>query len=120
MQFEVQKGVTGHQAIHSRNQKAVNPICELEPVDQYLYEVTPEGVHGLIDNVWEWTASFYAADSYTREENSVWDGKEELTNDDVLVLRGGSFKSNATTSTIRLPAKHYVSGDDFGVRCVSD
>jgi formylglycine-generating enzyme required for sulfatase activity len=56
------------------------------PVGVYPGGATPEGVHDLAGNVWEWTSSQYRPYPYRAD-----DGREDLESEDRRVLRGGSW-----------------------------
>ncbi len=56
------------------------------PVDAYPAGATPEGVHDLAGNVWEWCRDWFG--SYREEEQRDPTGPSQVTS---RVLRGGSF-----------------------------
>ena len=56
------------------------------PVGVYPGGATPEGVHDLSGQVWEWTASLYRPYPYRPR-----DGREDLEADGRRVVRGGSW-----------------------------
>jgi formylglycine-generating enzyme required for sulfatase activity len=56
------------------------------PVGVYPDGITPEGVHDLSGNVWEWTRSLYCPYPYLAD-----DGREALGAEGYRVVRGGSW-----------------------------
>ncbi len=117
------RGVAGREWPSGSSQPEVEQCesnCELMPVDEYVLEQTQDGILGLFGNVWEWTSSYYENDSYEHRDKSKWDGKELLSSDQVLVLRGGSARSSLPRITYRLGAESTKPREYTGVRCASD
>ena len=70
------------------------------PVGIYPLGTTPEGVHDLAGNVWEWTRSLWGTDwnkPGLKYPYDASDGREDLEAAESVarVLRGGEFGSNA-------------------------
>jgi formylglycine-generating enzyme required for sulfatase activity len=61
-------------------------VLRSNPVGVYPAGATPEGVHDLSGNVWEWTASLYQPYPYRAE-----DGRNEPEAEGPRVVRGGSW-----------------------------
>ncbi|HTL05729.1 MAG TPA: bifunctional serine/threonine-protein kinase/formylglycine-generating enzyme family protein, partial [Gemmatimonadales bacterium] len=84
------------------------------PVASYPQGVTPEGVHDLVGNVWEWT----------RSPMGPYPGGAPISNvSQYFVIRGGAFNTpDSTASPIvrgyQPPAAPRNSLDKTGFRCV--
>jgi formylglycine-generating enzyme required for sulfatase activity len=77
------------------------------PVDAHVRDVSPYGVTGMGGNVSEWTDSLML--------------HPELIDQQVPVLRGGSFSTKSCEVTVRRPARSPEHGDmATGFRTVSD
>jgi len=85
------------------------------PVGAYPEGATPDGIHDLAGNVWEWCRDWFGP--YTADEQRDPSGPEHGS---VRVLRGGSF--NLAPRFIRGACRSYphsqVRYDDVGVRVV--
>jgi len=64
-------------------------VLRPNPVGVYPDGATPEGVHDLSGNVWEWTASLYQSYPYAADE-----GRNDPEAEGMRVVRGGSWGSN--------------------------
>jgi len=85
------------------------------PVGVYPDGATPEGVHDLAGNVWEWTASLYRPYPYRPD-----DGREDPAAEGRRVLRGGSWLNLQRDSRCASRLRHFPDGflDDCGFRVV--
>lgn len=77
---------------------------------------TPEGIHDLIGNVWEWTSS--------RPRGSPTPSLGGSVADTMRTIRGGAFNSSAALATVwrSVPYSTRAARDDLaatGFRCVS-
>ena len=71
------------------------------PVGIYPYGMTPDGIHDMAGNVYEWTATRYAGYPHTVSEN--------LENPDTTglrVRRGGGWAANRTM--VRCAFRYWV------------
>jgi len=93
-------------------------LGDTSPVGCFARGATPEGVHDLTGNVWEWTRSHYKAYPYVAN-----DGREDLKAPDNVsrVLRGGSFIRGAGDArcAFRLRNYPYYWDDHYGFRVVA-
>ncbi|MCB9138040.1 MAG: SUMF1/EgtB/PvdO family nonheme iron enzyme [Caldilineaceae bacterium] len=62
------------------------------PAGVYPQGVTPDGLHDLAGNVYEWTVSLYRDYPYDPA-----DGREATDQDGIRILRGGSWYTDRTT-----------------------
>jgi serine/threonine-protein kinase len=67
-----------------------NNVGDTSPVGSYPKGATPEGVHDLAGNVWEWTRSKWEQYPYPTDEAGR-KNREALSGNDSRVLRGGAF-----------------------------
>ena len=77
-----------------------NNIGHPTPVGVYPQGATPEGIHDLAGNVWEWTRSLWGTELGTadfRYPYDTGDGRENLEAAENVrrVLRGGGFSDDA-------------------------
>lgn len=86
------------------------------PVTAFPEGKTPLGVLGLSGNVWEWTADWYAPDTYAKIADLNPGGPERGLR---KVARGGSFRSWGPTLSSIYRGKHTPDtiADDLGFRC---
>jgi serine/threonine-protein kinase len=71
-----------------------NAVSDTTPVGAYPKGATPDGVHDLAGNVWEWTRSKWENYPYPRDEKGR-DKREERSGDNRRTLRGCSFRYSA-------------------------
>ena len=85
------------------------------PVDVHPAGATPEGVHDLAGNVWEWCQDWYGPypENVARDYSGPEDGKSR-------VLRGGSFRNHADALRVafRINFRPDVRYSGFGFRVV--
>lgn len=87
------------------------PVGKYSPADY-----SPYGCADTSGNVWEWTRSRYKLYPYNEE-----DGRENLDGDEQRVLRGGSWRNDASSARVFIryfdyfPSEQY---DDYGFRVV--
>ena len=81
-------------------------IGQLTPVGVYPLGATPEGIHDLAGNVWEWTRS-----QWTDYPYHASDGRENLESPGNArrVLRGGAF--NNIVRVVRCACRHWHRPD---------
>jgi formylglycine-generating enzyme required for sulfatase activity len=85
------------------------------PVQSYPHGATPESVHDLSGNVWEWVADWYGAYPSTRQSDP-----QGPTSGQERVVRGGSWfeddpsQLRAATRDAIVPSAHYYH---VGFRC---
>jgi formylglycine-generating enzyme required for sulfatase activity len=72
------------------------------PVGVFPHGATPDGLHDLAGNVYEWTASLYRAYPY-----EPGDGREDLLADGMRVARGGSWYTGS--SRVRCAYRFWIS-----------
>jgi formylglycine-generating enzyme required for sulfatase activity len=87
------------------------------PVGNYLAGASPYGVLDMSGNVWEWTADWYAADSYQRATYRNPTGPVEGLQ---RVIRGGSWYYQ--DKSVRIAKRHKDTPtsryDNIGFRCL--
>lgn len=106
------------------------PITDPKSVGSTPGGATEHGVHDLIGNVWEWTASpFEPYDGYKSFEVEVGSRRNARTvtaradwNSDRRVVMGGCCSSGslATRLSARRPTDRFQRTDSMGFRCAAD
>ncbi len=74
---------------HERANVGESGLLRPTPVGMYPRGATPEGIHDLAGNVWEWTGSLYRPYPYRAD-----DGREDAESEERRVVRGGSWNSD--------------------------
>jgi len=83
-----------------------NRFGKTTPVDSFPRGASPYGVQDMIGNVWEWTGSVYKPYPYI-----ATDGRERLQDDDLHVVRGGSWYSNDRLA--RATTRNHLHGPSY-------
>jgi len=88
-----------------------NGLLDTTPVGSYPQGASPYGVQDMAGNVWEWTSTEWR--DYPYQAN---DGRENLSNQEDKVIRGGSFidTSRHTRATYRYFGFHATYTLDSG------
>lgn len=95
--------------------------CEVGPRDvgSSPAGASPDGIHDLAGNVWEWTSDWYDEDAYRRVGQRRRNGGPQWG--DVKVVRGGSFYEEA--QDLRASYRYGLTPDygygTVGIRCAS-
>jgi formylglycine-generating enzyme required for sulfatase activity len=87
------------------------------PVGMYPEGATPQGIHDLAGNVWEWTADWWG--DYSEADARNPKGPEKGLG---RVIRGGSWAGGASGLRVsdRVRGVAEARGDYFGFRCVRE
>ena len=105
----------GNQAPNEKLCNFGNKVGDTSPVGAYPDGASPYGALDLAGNVWEWCSSEYKDYPYR-----VDDGRENLTESALRVLRGGSIGSEASNvrCTVRGSDRPHYRDVDRGFRVV--
>lgn len=116
--FSCQRGNVGNFSMDGRCAEEGAPGKPV-PVGSYVSGASPYGALDMAGNVWEWTADFYRADAYKRNESTAVRGG---TADKLRVLRGGGccsiFGLPRASDRLALPLDYRDA--DIGFRCAKD
>jgi len=79
------------------------------------------GLHDILGNIWEWTASFYSE----YPDPGYWNETQNASytyDENFRVLRGGSFATARKNQsvTVRLPSRSQAQSVHYGFRCARD
>jgi formylglycine-generating enzyme required for sulfatase activity len=102
------------QALNANLSGATDGYDFTAPVGSFRAGVSIYGVHDLIGNVWEWTATIYRP---YPGGNANADGRY---NQDFRIIRGGSYQISDSALrglTVRLPSPPNVAYEATGFRC---
>ena len=80
------------------------------PVGVYGDGATPEKIHDLSGNVWEWTQSLYQPYPYRGE-----DGRNDPEAAGRRVVRGGSWGNNQRGARCAVRFRHIPVGFDYDI-----
>jgi formylglycine-generating enzyme required for sulfatase activity len=75
---------------------------------------SPEGVNGLVGNVWEWTSTPDTCKTMPYDCRNLWNGREKVR---LLEVRGSSAFGGADPVTLADPQVPIRAGDELGFRC---
>lgn len=89
-----------------------NNVGDTTPVNAYPKGATPEGIHDLAGNVWEWCADWFDPGYYARSPRAAPKGPEAGTE---RVLRGGSWLCSENYCTNYRPGARSQATPDSGL-----
>src|SRR5213078_2648717 len=97
---------------------AETKITQATPVGLFPRGMTPEGIHDLAGNVWEWVADWY--EKYY--EHAPDENPQGPKSGEARILRGGSWvdDSRGLRASDRFRGEPEVRVKDFGFRCVRE
>jgi hypothetical protein len=75
---------------------------------------TPEGVLGLVGNVWEWTSTPETCEATPYDCQHLWNNRDKV---DLLEVRGSSFLGGAEPLTFTDPLESIRADEELGFRC---
>jgi formylglycine-generating enzyme required for sulfatase activity len=75
---------------------------------------TPEGITGLVGNVWEWTSTPETCSTTPYDCRRPWNGRDKV---DLLEVRGSSFLGAAESVTFVDPQASIHAAPELGFRC---
>jgi formylglycine-generating enzyme required for sulfatase activity len=101
---------------HRANVSLDKPAAAPTPVHdrRFAAGATPEGVTGLVGNVWEWTNTPGTCDKTPYDCARPWNGRDKV---DVLEVRGLSFRSSPEPLTTGVLQEPNDFRDEVGFRC---
>jgi formylglycine-generating enzyme required for sulfatase activity len=85
-------------------------VLRTTPVGAYPTGASPEGIHDLSGNVWEWTVSLYQPYPYRPD-----DGREDPQAEGPRVVRGGSWLSPQWYARCAFRGRGHPDGFYFGL-----
>lgn len=93
---------------------------ELEPVDSNWDGVSPQGIHHLIGNAWEWTSTIIKNETDC-DLNQIWDGNPDTYQGTCFYAQGGGgWRYKAEEAAIYNADLGVSARDDLGIRCADD
>jgi formylglycine-generating enzyme required for sulfatase activity len=100
--------------LSSANKNLVDDYPDTAPVYALSGGVSVDGVYNLAGNVWEWVSSLYKPYPYDPD-----DGRENLEQPGIRVLRGGSWRDDVSSvfSFTRNGYDPSTANDSIGFRC---
>lgn len=104
--------------LYEPDSPVAQPLGQLQPVGGRPLGATPGGIHDLIGNVWEWTATPWEKPG---REGRPWENGDPATAPGRLIMEGGGYMTSISgLGTVTQPIDAEVSfrRDGLGFRCV--
>lgn len=93
----------------------------LEPVDGYQQGASPEGIHHLIGNAWEWTSTVATEEGIHFATTTFWDGQDaSYSGTSLFAEQGGGWYYEAEDVGIFIPEAGVSARNDLGIRCAAN